>query len=208
MKLAIIGASGGTGKILVRKALDAGHEVRALVRNPSKLAISHPGLTPVTGNVLDRAKVEEAVRGADAVVSALGPVRGDPPGLMRPAATNIVNAMKTTGAKRLVYMTGAGVVQPEDPKSLVPMIMLPIMKLLAKNVLEDSAAGVDAVKNSSLDWIVVRAPRLGDVPPKKQYRTGYIKPKFDAMSREDVADFVLKQVTSNEYLRKLPIVSY
>ena len=69
-------------------------------------------------------------------------------------------------------------------------------------------AGVEAVKRSSLEWVVVRAPRLGDGPPRKQFRHGYIKPKFTAMSREDVADFVLKQVTSNDYLRKLPIVSY
>lgn len=208
MNITLFGGSGGTGRLIVRKALEAGHSVRALARNPAKLGISHPALTVIPGDACDRGRVAEAIAGADCAVSAIGPVRGDAPGLMRSFAENLVASLQQAGVRRLVYMSGAGVLQPEDPPALAPKVILPLMKLLAREVLEDSTAGVARVQASPLDWTVVRAPRLDDSAPRGQCRIGYIKPKLAAMSRADVADIVLGQITSEEYVRKLPIVSY
>lgn len=208
MKIALFGGSRGTGRVILQKALDAGHEVRALVRDPAKIGVAHPRLTVVRGDARDPVRVAETVAGADCVVSAVGPVRGDAPGLMSSFAASLSAAMQQAGVRRLVYMSGAGVLQPEDPPALVPKLILPLMKLLAREVLEDSVAGVERIKSSPLDWTVVRAPRLDDGPPRGQYRVGYIKPKFAPMSRADVADVVLQQLGSSEYRRRLPIVSY
>lgn len=208
MKLTVFGAAGRTGRILVEQALAAEHEVSAFVRDPRKLDLQHERLRVVTGTVQEAARVQEAIGGADGVLSAIGPVRGDAPGVMVATAGNIVAAMRANGVRRLVYMTGAGVLQPEDPPALAPKIMLPLMRLLARTVLEDSERGVATISGSGLDWVIVRAPRLGDAPARGTYRHGYIKPSLQAMSRADVAAFVLQQLDDDTYLRRMPIVSY
>lgn len=208
MKLAVFGASGRTGRLVVAQALSVGHEVTAFVRDPARLALVHERLRIVTGAVQDPVRVAEAVRGTDAVVSTIGPVRGEPAGIMVTAATNIVAAMRAQGVRRLVYMTGAGVVQPQDPPALAPRIMLPLMRLLAREVLEDAERGVAAVSNSGLEWVIVRAPRLSDAPARGRYRHGYIKPTLHALSRGDVAAFILQQLGDDTYLHQMPIISY
>jgi hypothetical protein len=142
MKVVIFGAAGQTGKHLVRQALDAGHSVTAFVRDPAKLGVTHTNLRIVQGTSTDAAAVERAVEGQDAVISALGQVKPFQPGLMVQTATNIVNAMKKHGVKRLVYLTGAGVTTPKDPPSFAARVIVPLMKVVAGPMLEDSAAGV------------------------------------------------------------------
>lgn len=207
MKIAVFGGSGRTGQILVRKALEQGHEVRALVRTPSKMTASNPRLTLVQGNLQDRSKVAETIVGTDCVISLVGPGKGEKPDLMRSLAASLVETMPAAGVRRVIYITGAGVTQPEDPPALTAKVLIPIMKLLARDVLDDSFGGVNRLKASNLDWIVIRAPMLGDDPVSGVYRTGYIKPTFKKLPREDLADFILKQLNDNTWLRKLPIIS-
>lgn len=207
MKIAVFGGSGRTGQILVRKALEQGHEIRALVRTPSKMTASHPRLTLVQGNLQDRNKVAETITGTDCVISLVGPGKGEKADLMRSLAAHLVETMSAAGIRRVIYITGAGVTQPEDPPALTAKILIPIMKLFARDVLDDSFGGVNRIKASNLDWIVIRAPMLGDDPVSGVYRTGYIKPTFKKLPREDLADFILKQLNDNTWLGKLPIIS-
>jgi putative NADH-flavin reductase len=206
MNLTIFGAAGRTGRPLVQQALDAGHDVTAFVRNPARIGIEHPRLRVVQGDVRDAAKVAEAIAGADAVLSALGPAKDSGNDLLRTAARNIVSAMQTHGVRRLVYLTGAGVKQPQDPPSLGASVMVPLMKLISPQVLADSEEAVKTVQQSGLDWIVVRAPRLGEGPATGSYRTGYLKGNFKQIPRADVAHFMLQQATDTRYLREAPMV--
>jgi len=208
MRIAVFGASGRTGRILVSKALDAGDQVVALVRAPDRLALQRDGLRMITGTVQDLDRVRAAIAGTDAVVSTVGPVRGEPAAVMTATATHLVVAMRETGVRRLVYMTGAGVLQPQDPPALASRIMLPLMRLLARAVLEDAERAVGIVSGSELDWVIVRAPRLADTSGRGRFRHGYIKPSLQALAREDVAEFTLRQVRDDTYLRRMPIISY
>jgi uncharacterized protein YbjT (DUF2867 family) len=208
MKVVIFGAAGQTGKHLVSQALETGHSVTAFVRDPAKLGVTHTNLRIVQGTSTDAAAVERAVEGQDAVISALGQVKPFQPGLMVQTATNIVNAMKKHGVKRLVYLTGAGVTTPKDPPSFAARVIVPLMKVVAGPMLEDSAAGVRIVQASDLDWTIVRGPRLGNNPPRGSYITGYIKTGFEEFSRADLADFMLKEAEKRQYVRELPIVYY
>lgn len=97
MKIAVFGATGGTGKQVVEQALAAGHQVRALVRNPARLTLAHANLTVVTGNVLDAANVEETLQGADAVVVSLGNTDPNPDYIVSLGTQVIVAAMQRMG---------------------------------------------------------------------------------------------------------------
>ncbi len=209
MKIIVFGASGGTGLEIVKQALDAGHDVTAFARNPAKVAIEHPKLTRIAGDVMNAASVNQAVAGQEAVISALGPSRPPVQGMMETAATNIVAAMQKAGIRRLVSTTGAGVRDPNDQPKLMDHIMKGLLTLLAGAVLRDSAANVAMLRASGLDWTIVRYPRLMDGPRTGKYRVGYIgKDSGNQISRADGADFVVKELTERRFVRQMPVVSY
>ncbi len=209
MKIIIFGASGGTGLKIVEQALGAGHVVTAFVRTPSKLGIQNQNLIVFQGDVMDAAAVGKAIAGQDAVISALGPVRPPVPGMMETAAKNIVAGMQAHGIRRLISTTGAGVRDPQDEPKFIDNFMGVLLRLLAKDVLLDSAANVKVIQASDLDWTIVRYPRLLDGALTGKYRVGYVgKDSGSQLSRADGADFVLKELTAKQWVRKAPIVSY
>lgn len=209
MKIVVFGASRGVGYQVVQQALAAGHTVTAFVRSPEKFSLQHPNLSVFQGDATDAAAVEKAIAGHDAVISALGPTRPPVPQMMETAAKNIVAGMKKHGVRRLVSTTGAGVRQPEDQPKLIDHLIGFLLNLLAKNVVLDSAANVRVLQASGLDWTIVRYPRLLDGEKKGNYRVGYVgKESGTQISRADGADFVLKELTEQKWLHKLPVVSY
>jgi len=209
MKIVIFGASGGTGVEVVRQALEAGHRVTAFVRNPAKLDLEHANLVVFQGDVTDAAAVEKAVAGQEAVVSALGPARPPVPGMMETAARNIVAAMQKHGLRRLVSTSGAGVRDEQDQPKLMDHIMKGLLTLLAGEVLKDSAANVDVIRASGLDWTIVRYPRLLDGPRTGKYRVGYLgKDAGFQLARADGADFVVRELAEGKYIHQMPVVSF
>ena len=208
MTLAVLGATGRTGRPLVEQALAAGHHVTALARTPSKLGLDHPALTVVQGDALNQADVARVVDGADAVLLTLGHAKGSPPDLMARAAQNVVAAMEETGVSRVVTETGAGVSDPKDPGGLGPKIMGGIMRVVAKNLLADSEAHVDAFRRSGLDWTAVRAPRLTNGPRTGDYQAGYFSMGLGhSVARADVADLMLDLATSDRFAGEAPMVT-
>lgn len=209
MKIVVFGASRGVGLKVVEQALQTGHQVTAFVRDPSKLTLQHPKLTVCQGDSMDATAVDNAIAGQDVVISTLGPTRPPVPGMMETSAKNIVAAMKKHGVRRLISTTGAGVRQPEDKPKLADHLIGGLLKLLAKDVLLDSAENVRVIQNSELDWTVVRYPRLNDGDHTRNYRVGYVdKDSGTQLSRADGADFILKELNEKKWLRKLPLVSY
>ena len=95
MKLAIFGGSGKTGRFLLEKALQQGHDVVALARTPSKVTVQHPNLTIIQGDSQDLTTVERVVSGADAVISLLGRINNAPEMMITASTQNIINAMRT-----------------------------------------------------------------------------------------------------------------
>lgn len=209
MKLAVFGASGRTGRPLVEQALAQGHEVKALVRDPSKLSTSHDRLAVIRGDVLDAAKVDEAVAGTDAVLSVLGQTKTSPKGLQTRGTQNIIAAMGEHGVRRLVSLTGAGVRDPRDRPKLVDKAIMFLLKRLQPALLEDGMRHAEVIRASDLEWVIVRGPRLTEGPRKGEYRVGMIGENSGTLiSRADLADFMLHQTTEDTYLRQMPVVSY
>ncbi len=208
MKLAIFGATGRTGKPLVRQALEAGYEVVVLVRTPAKMPLQHDRLTVVQGDSIKASNVEKVVQGADAVISVLGQSKDSPKDLQTVSTRNIIAAMQKFGVKRLVSLTGAGVDAPQDRPRLFNHFIKFALKALSGQVLKDGEEHAQLIKESLLDWVIVRGPMLTEGPFTGKYRIGWVGVNTGArISREDLADFLLKQVTDTTYLHHLPMVS-
>jgi putative NADH-flavin reductase len=209
LSLVVFGATGRTGLHLVRQALEQGHQVVALVRNPAKLGLQHERLKVIQGDLTRPEQVEAAIAGADAVLSVAGHVPGCPKDLLAQAARGIVPAMKKHGVSRLVTLLGAGVPDPADPSSLGRKFMIGLMRLVARHLVEDADAHARLLRESGLEWTIVRPPRLTDGPRRGQYRTGHLALGPSAqLSRADLAGFMLRQVTDDTFVRQAPMVSY
>ena len=206
MKIAVFGATGGTGRQVVEQALAAGHQVTALARNPSKLMLANANLTVVTGNVLNAANVEETLQGVDAAVVSLGNTESNPDYIVSLGTQVIVAAMQRMGApRRIVVVSSLGVGDSQDQ---VPFAFKLLMKSVLRKPMEDKERQEALVKASDLDWTIVRPGGLTNGPATGRYQSG-LDTKIGAgqVSRADVAAFVLKQLTDSTYLHQAPAIS-
>jgi putative NADH-flavin reductase len=207
VKVLIIGATGATGQVLMREALEQGYEVTALARNPSALAPEDHRPRVLQGNALDASEVEAAVAGQDAVLSALGTRSTRPTTLFSQSTHNLISAMNKHGVRRLVCITGIGAGESKGHVGfLYDRIMLPFV---VKNIYEDKNRQEEAIKQSDLEWVIVRPARLTDEAAKGEYRV-YLGGSYTAktISRADVAAFMLAQLTDETYVHKMPVISY
>lgn len=210
MNLLIIGATGGTGRALVEQALAQGHNVTAFARNPEKVRTSHERLSIAPGNVLDPESVESAVRGKDAVLSALGHKRWFiKTSILSEGTKNIVAAMEKHGVKRFVCETTLGIGDRKGRLGLYYTLF--VEPVIVYFYFRDKERQEELIKTSKLDWIIVRPGRLTNGRKRGTYRHGFDLGNWIltlSISRADVADFMLKQLTDNSYLRKTPVVVY
>lgn len=202
MRILIIGATGGTGRQLVQQALELGHDVTALARDPSKLGIAHTNLRVIKGDVLDYASLESAVRGQSVVLCALGhkswfyPTR-----ILSQGTRNILRAMKTCNVPRLVCETSLGI------GNSVGRLGLPytffVVPLILPFYFWDKVRQEEAIAASDVDWVIVRPGLLKNSAARGSYRRGQNLGNFIwpvRISRADVADFMLQQLTEDTYL--------
>jgi putative NADH-flavin reductase len=208
MKITLFGASGRTGKNIIQQALDKGFEVYAYVRNPEKISLHHQNLKLIEGKLYETDKIDSAINGTDVVMSALGMVKGSPKDLMRKAAVIITESMKKNRIKRLIWQTGAGVMDENDGKSISRNIIRFIMSLFTGSMLKDSEGAYQIIKSSNLDWTVVRVPMLKDGEKEGGYTSSFTPPKPKPISRADVAEYMLKQCEDDNFIKKSPIIGY
>jgi putative NADH-flavin reductase len=205
----VIGATGGTGRELVQQALAQGHQVTAFVRDPTKLKMEHANLRLAKGDVLDYATVESAMRGQDAVLSALGHKRFFYPNrIQSDGMRNILRAMKSCGVPRLICETALGLGNAAGRLGLPGTFFM--VPLVLPFYFWDKARQEDLVMASDRDWIIVRPGMLKNGPARGTYRYGpdagnYFWPF--PISRADVAAFMLKQLRDDTYLGLAPGIS-
>jgi putative NADH-flavin reductase len=215
MKLTIFAATGGVGRQLLEQALDAGHDVTAVVRNPTKLSRA---VRVVTADLAaaDPAAVQSAVAIADAVLSGLGPRSRAEAGIASQGVRAIVGAMQATGVRRLVVVSAApvGTVpspgRPKPPKHdpgdgfFMRHLFSHVAKAVFRQSYADKALMEDILRDSGLDWSVVRPPRLTDGPLTGAYRTAYgqnVRGGW-SVSRADVAHLMLRMLELPETIKQ------
>lgn len=205
MKILIFGASGATGRQLVRQALDQRHQVTAFVRDLNKIPVrqSHHLLIPVEGNVSDPAIVQRAVEGQDVVLSALGAntmFAFDP--IVVEGLINIIRAMEAAAVPRLIYLSTLGVRETRYDSGFLTRNLAPT---LLRTEVKGHEEREKLISQSNLEWQIVRAPVLTNGPVTKAYRWGekLVSGNFaPTLSRADVAHFMLSQVIEPQYIRK------
>ena len=208
MRITIFGATGKTGRLVVEQALAQGDGVVAFARTPSKLGITNPKLSIVEGDIADADAVERAIAGSDAVISVLGPSSNAPDLAVSRGTKNILTAMQKQNVKRLIVSTGAGVAQPGDQPGLPDKVIGALLKVVSKNVLDDMTQTVALVKNSDLDWTIVRVPMLTDDPATGHVRAGAVGKDIGIrIGRADMAAFLLTQLAGPRYLKRAPAIS-
>jgi putative NADH-flavin reductase len=210
MRVVIFGASGATGRCLVAQALGRGHSVTAFVRNPSRLDALPDDVGVAQGDVADASSVARGIEGQDGVLCALGaatPLRRD--ATLVEGVRHIVRAMEEHGVRRLVYLSFLGVA--EGRRQLSAFGRHVVAPLLLRNVVADHEAKESVIEATTLDWIIVRPPRLTNGPRRGVYRAGVdirARSIVPRISRADLADFMLRQLVDDIYLHRAPAVMY
>lgn len=208
MRLLIFGSTGGVGCELVRQAIVQGHAVTAFARRPAMLDTTHDSLRLVGGDVMDLAAVRNAMPGHDAVLAALGSPPWKNTDVRSEGNRQIIRAMEQQRVRRLVSLStlGAG-----DSWQALPRKYRILFRSLLRNALAAHERQESYITQSRLDWTIVRPGAYTDGPHTGAYRSGF--PFDDAtitaeISRADVADFMLQQLTDDAYLHQAPGVSY
>jgi uncharacterized protein YbjT (DUF2867 family) len=206
MKVAVIGATGRTGRLVVAELLRRGHDVAVLVRDPAKLGATAESVRIVTGSSRDDAALAELVTGVDAVVSALGPTRKDHT-LHQDTAAALIPVMQRAGVERFIGVSGAGIDVPGDRKSGSARIISALIQKLGGAVVADKPAEYAAWAASDRDFTLVRPPRLKEGSP-----TGAVEHdahrtvKATWIDRADLATFLVDCVEEGLYPRLAPLV--
>ncbi len=207
MKLTIVGATGGIGRLMLEQAVAAGHEVTAAVRNPANLTRPVRAVR-VDLSQPDPAALESAVAGADAVLSGLGPRSRADAGVAARGTAAIIAAMKETGTRRLIVVSAAPLGTVPSPANPNPprndpgdgFFMRNLFSHMAKAMFRahyaDLAVMEDDLRASGLDWTIVRPPRLSNRPLSGKYRTAYGRNLRGGwiVPRADVAHLMLRLV--------------
>jgi uncharacterized protein YbjT (DUF2867 family) len=208
-KILVLGATGGTGRSIVKQALARGNEVTVLVRSPEK-AGNLKGVKVVAGDARDERTLRQSLKGQDAVISALGtpasPFREVT--LLSTATRALVSAMKAEHVSRLVCITGIGAGDSKGHGGF--MFDNVIYPLLLSKMYADKNRQEAIVKDSGLDWVLVRPSVLNDKPGGHAIRalTDFSSFHGGTIARSDVAGFVLDQVRNDSWLHRAPLITW
>jgi putative NADH-flavin reductase len=208
MKLIVFGANGRIGRLLVEQGLEGGHDVTAFVRTTSSIATTHPRLRVFAGDVKDAAAVQEAARGHDVALSAIGHRdRKNPDNVYSCAAKSYAAALSACGVTRLVAMS-AFVGESSARAGFVFRTL--IRPLLLESVFGDLEEADRIYATSALEWTTVRASRLVDGDRTGCYRAGVglFGTVTSHIARADVAEFMLREAACGNWKRASPELLY
>ena len=208
MKVVIFGATGQTGRLLVERAGANGHVVAAFVRDPIRVNIPDRSVRVVEGDVLDSAAVDRAVAGQEGVLVALGTATRGSPQVLPQGIRHILDAMEAHGVRRVVILSAAGALH-EKAGSILGSLGLMMARAFLPGVYREHRAMLEELRKRNLDWIAVRPVILTNRPWTGRSRvvTTSIPRGGYRISRADVADFMIRQLTSDEFLRKMPAIA-
>lgn len=228
--IAVFGASGKTGKLFTELALKNGYCVRAMLRSPTRLDLQHPNLEIIQGDILDFAKVAETIKSTEAVIDLIAQKQDSHPDLRKTGTRNVLRAMQQNNVKRLILLSSLpyelqlGLLEPNDRPAfahrlimfigknrlLNSFMMFMLKKLAGAPILTASeyAERFDLIKQSELDWTIVRTPRLHDKPSQGKVHAGHLDSNTRiSIARGSVATFLFNELKRPQYIRKRPVIS-
>lgn len=208
MKVIIFGASGGIGKFAVKHALEKGYEVKAFLRNPSKLKIKHDNLTIIKGEINNYDDIKNAIFDCDSVIWCVGiPMKKYKHMDSLEGHKNLLKAMNEFNIKRLIDWSTPSVKFKKDKKSFITVVPGILAGVLFPKSKKEIIAIGDMITNSNLNWTIVRFMAPQDTPFTGNVKVGFGDTKMSfSISREDIGAFMVEQLSSTTYEYSMPII--
>jgi len=211
MKVFLFGATSPTGKLVLANLLADNHIVTAIARNPEVISIQNNNLKVVQGDVFKPLTFEASMKDNDLVVSILSTGSSNKPTtIYSKGGQNILDAMRKAGIKKLITLTSGGV-QKDDPVIQKSFFYKYVGLWYLQHIYTDMSAWEKILEQTKdIDWICVRPTYLRNGELTKKYRVNktYSPDGGSKISRADLADFIVKQVTSNEFIHQKPVIAY
>jgi putative NADH-flavin reductase len=208
MRITIFGASGKVGRLVVRSALDAGHDVTAFVHHDPKFA-EHIRLKVMRGDIHDSTDVAKAVKGANIVISALGSWGTRSKDIVSSGMANIIPAMEAGGAARIISLTGADARAEGDRLGLIHRFTHVAIKVTPpRKILADGERHIWLLERSGLDWTVIRSPIMNEKGDAKAFSLSADRPApWATINRRSVALAMLNLIDDNSHSRQAPFIT-
>jgi putative NADH-flavin reductase len=209
-KIIVFGATGNTGKLVVEQALQAGHQVTVVIRNPEVFTIRNQNLEIIKGDVLEPMTFENAIKEKDSVVSCLGIKKREPTTIYSNGVRNIITAMRKENVNRIICLSAGAVIVPPKSSFILKFVTKNILQRLFKYMYADMLRMEKILSESDLNWTVIRPPRLINTKRTCKYRTAvneYIS-NPSKISRADLADYIVNHLTDEKTFEAIIEISY
>jgi putative NADH-flavin reductase len=200
-RIAVLGASGATGRHVVAEALSGGHEVTAVVRRPGRLEPIDGLHEAVWADITDSATLTEVLQGMDVVISAIGGAEKGPTTVCTDAMRSTVSAMTAAGIGRLVAVSAYGVLETRDRS----LYSLAVWSGVGERM-KDKESMEPLLTDSALQWTIVRPPALKSTPGTGRYVVGEDLPirLWHSISRQDLAAFLVEETEQARFVHRRP----
>jgi putative NADH-flavin reductase len=208
--IVVLGANGGIGRQVIEEALKGGHNVTAILRTPANLTLAHPNLQIVKGDVMNPQTLEKHLENKDVVISAIGKNSFKPTTLYSEGNKNLLAAMQIAGAKRVFFISASGLEVNPSHSLIVKIATKYILQKLLRNMYADLEIMEKFIKQSGINWTIMRPPKLTNNPVTGKYRTSvnnYLS-KGLSISRADVAHFMLNNIANETIYQKTVEIGY
>lgn len=206
MAVLMLGATGRTGRLLAHDLLAAGTELTVLVRDPAKLDLPSDHVRVVLGSATHSAAIADGLMGVTAVISALGPGKGETQ-LHQRAAAILVAEMSKAGVARFVGISGAAVTLPGDIRTTADQAIGAVVRRIGGAYAADKAEEARIVAASDLQWTLVRPGRLTDGAATGRVKSAAHTPRGWRITRADLAAFITGELAEGQYLQAAPFVA-
>lgn len=207
-KIAVIGGTGKSGKYVVRELLKKGFQLKMLVRNPANFQLNDPSVEVMKGDVTDYNSVKALLKDCQAVISTLGlGIPASAQTIFSEASTNVVKAMNEQHIQRYIVTTGLNVDAPYDNKSQKTLLATDWMKKTYPVSTANKQLEFDILSNSTMDWTLVRLPLIEQTDERRQVAVSLQDCHGDKISATDLANFLIEQLTSDQFIQKSPFIA-
>ncbi|MDK7472329.1 SDR family oxidoreductase [Bacillus paranthracis] len=205
-KIAILGANGKAGKILVNEALEKGYQVKILTRNSTNTEKINENIETIIGDARNFSTIQDLLQGCSAVINAVGQPKNESY-IFSTVTKHILEAMKGSKIKRYILISGGSLNVTGDQKGIVNKIGATLFKLFLPKMMQDKYKELQIIQNSEVDWTIVRLPFVIEGNGIGSIKESLVDMPGIKIQNGDIAPFVIKQINSDRYVGKCPFIS-
>lgn len=205
-KIAILGANGKAGKILVNEALEKGYQVKILTRNSTNTEKINENIETIIGDARNFSTIQDLLQGCSAVINAVGQPKNESY-IFSTVTKHILEAMKESKIKRYILISGGSLNVTGDQKGIVNKIGATLFKLFLPKMMQDKYKELQIIQNSEVDWTIVRLPFVIEGNGIGSIKESLVDMPGIKIQNGDIAPFIIKQINSDRYVGKCPFIS-